>query len=138
MLDCAQQDSYCLHEVAVHVASYHLERGKDYNEANLGLGLKMKAPASRWFVAAGGYQNSLYRTSLYAGVGTDLPKTGPLALRLTAGVVTGYNIPVAPALLPELVFSVRGFGASIGYMPKMTFGDQTVDSVISFSLLKRF
>lgn len=135
MFDCVQQDAYCLHEVVVHVASYHADRSKDHNEINPGLGLRIKKPYSRWFGAAGFYDNSLYRTSFYVGVGTDVPLTDHVALRFTAGGVTGYyEMPLQPVVVPELVFEARGYGVAIGFVPKV----RQEGAVMSFSLIKRF
>lgn len=137
MLDCAQQDDYCPREVVVHVASYHLDRSKQHNELNHGLGLRLPL-ARRLFAAAGFFENSLYRTSVYAGVGTDVRLLDHVALRLTAAVLTGYQVPVLPVILPELVISGRRYGMAIGFMPKLKFDAGEVDAVVTLSLLKRF
>lgn len=138
MFDCAQPDGYCLQEVVVHVASYHLGNGKDFNEVNPGLGLHFQVPGHNFFAAAGAYQNSLSRVSAYAGVGKDFSIAGPVAFRLTGALVTGYRIPVAPVLLPEITIGAGSYGLAIGYMPQLEFGDDVVESFVSFSLLKRF
>ena len=138
MFDCIQQDDYCLREVVVHVASYHADRSKVHNEVNPGLGLRFKNPSSRWFAAAGVYENSIYRTSFYAGMGTDVPLIDHVALRFTVVVVSGYEAPLMPVLVPELVIERRGYGVAIGFVPKLKSGNHEVQSVMSFSLIKRF
>lgn len=138
MLDCAQQDEFCLYEVAVHAVSYHQDRSKDHNEVNPGLGIKIKAPDSRIFLTAGGYKNSLYRTTFYAGVGADFPIVDHVGLRFTAGILTGYELPIVAAVVPELVVSAGGYGVAIGYIPKFNYNGRAVESVVSLSLFKRF
>ncbi len=138
MLDCAQPDGYCLQEVVVHAASYHLGQGEDFNEVNPGIGLHFRVPGRSFFAAAGAFENSLARVSVYAGAGKDFPITGPFALRLTGALVTGYRIPLVPVILPEMTITARGYGLAIGYVPKLDFGDEVVESFISFSFLKRF
>lgn len=122
----------------MHVASYHLGRGQDFNEVNPGLGMHFHVPGRRFFAAAGAFDNSLSRVSAYAGVGRDFQIAGPVAFRLTGALVTGYRYPVVPVILPEMIITAREYGLAIGYMPKLTFGDAVVESFISFSLLKRF
>jgi hypothetical protein len=140
MFDCAQPDDYCLQEVVVHVASYHLDRDKnqEFNEFNPGIGLLFRVPGHGFFAAAGIYENSLYRPSAYAGVGKDFPIAGPMAFRLTGALVTGYSYPVIPVILPELTFRAGGYGLAIGYVPELSFGGAVVESFFSFSLLKKF
>ena len=138
MLDCTQQDELCLYEVAVHAVSYHFDRSKDFNEINPGLGIKLKAPDRNIFLALGEYKNSLYRTTAYAGIGTDFPIIDHVAARFTAGLLTGYEIPLVPVIVPELVFSAGGYGVAVGYIPKLSVGGRDVESVVSLSLLKRF
>lgn len=138
MFDCVQQDDYCLREVVVHVASYHGDRSKVRNEVNPGLGLILKKSSSRWFTTVGVYENSNYRTSFYAGVGTDVPLVDHVALRFTVGVVTGYEVPLMPVLVPELVIERRGYGVAIGFVPKLKFGNHETESIMSLSVIKRF
>lgn len=143
MLDCAQPGDYCLQEIAVHAASYHLERGKDRNEFNPGLGLKVRPvrdaeSTDRWFVAGGFYRNSFYRTSVYVGIGTDVPLAWGAALRFTAMGVTGYSLTVSPVIVPELVLHARGYGVSVAFVPKLKFENHVVEPVVALSLLKKF
>src|SRR5262245_17073269 len=102
MFDCNQVEDYCLQEVVVHVASYHFERDKDLNEFNPGLGLHFRVPDHSFFAAVGAFENSLSRPSVYAGIGKDFPIAGPLGFRLSGALITGYMLPVAPIVLPEL------------------------------------
>jgi hypothetical protein len=138
MLDCAQPDDYCLQELVVHVASYHADRSKGFNEVNPGLGLKIKRPSSRWFLSLGGYENSFYRPSVYAGIGTDMVLSDHVALRFTAAGATGYLLPVMPVIVPELVLRAGSYGVAIGYLPKLEFNGHGMESVVSLSVLKRF
>lgn len=138
MFDCTSPDDYCLQEVVVHVASYHFERGKDLNEFNPGLGLRFSVPGHDFFAAVGAFENSLSRPSVYAGIGKDFPIAGTLGFRLSGALITGYQLPVAPIILPELTFKAGDFALAVGYMPRLEFKDSVVESFLSFSLLKRF
>lgn len=135
MLDCAHPEGYCLHEVIVHVASYHSDRNQDYNGNNPGLGLRIKSPGRRLFFAAGGYRNSLREDSIYAGVGMGMLDTGPLTFRFMVGGVTGYSKLVLPFIFPELVLSYGGIGLMVGYVPKI---NGNIPEFFTFSLVKRF
>lgn len=136
MLDCTDLQVYCLREVAMHVTSYHFERTPNYNENNAGLGLKWRRDGTR-FLTLGTFRNSLSRSSTYAGMGSDWQLYGPLKLRLTAGVVTGYEIAVAPFVFPELLVG-RKSGVALGYTPKIEVQEHRVDSFVSLTLFRRF
>ena len=134
MFDCAP-DEYCLHEMIVHVASYHTDRGPQYNEDNLGLGLRIKASDRKIFLAAGEFRNSLRKDSVYAGAGMGMLDTGLLTFRFMVGGITGYKRPVLPFGFPELVLSYKGIGLMVGYEPKV---DKEIPQFFTFSLVKRF
>jgi hypothetical protein len=83
-------------EVVVHVASYHNDRDRNWNENNLGIGLKI-AQSEQVSYQVGTYRNSYFKQSYYAvaqyEVGSDL-RAGAFA-----GVVSGYKTPVAAGFL---------------------------------------
>jgi hypothetical protein len=139
MLDCGDVQEYCLREVAMHVTSYHFERAPNYNENNAGVGLKWRRGEAdgTLFVTLGTFRNSLARSSTYSGIGSDWHLTGPVKLRLTAGLVTGYDIPLAPFVFPELLVG-RKSGVALGYAPKIQLGEQLLDSFVSLTLFRRF
>jgi len=138
MFDCSQPEDYCPQELVVHLASYHIDRDTDFNEFNPGIGARLRVPGHSFFAAAGIFHNSLSHVSVYAGIGKDFPLAGPLEFRLSGALLTGYQIPVAPVILPELVIRSGDYGLALGYVPKLEFDDFVVESFISFSLLKRF
>ena len=97
------------------IASHHFEerkkKGHDYNEFNPGLGLELvRQPFAhaagidfRMSYIAGFYHNSIYRMSAYAGGGPEacygLQDKFSVCAGVSAGVVTGYEAAVGPALL---------------------------------------
>lgn len=132
----ARAEGLHVSEVLVHAASYHTDRAAGFNEFNPGLGLIARSGDSRWYVTAGGYYNSLYRPSVYAGVGLDLVSAGPFYVRAVAGVITGYAVPVAPALLPEVGVRFGRFGVAVHYVPRVE--SIKVAEVFAFSATWRF
>jgi hypothetical protein len=137
MLDCSDPYEYCPREMAVHVSSRHFNRDAGYNENNAGLGLKWRKPDGTLFVTLGTYRNSLDKTSAYSGAGGDWQISGPLRLRVTAGLVTGYEMSVVPFVFPELLVG-RKTGVALGYAPRIAIGDVLVDSFVSLSIFSRF
>ena len=137
MLDCADLQEYCLREVAMHVTSYHFERAPNYNENNAGFGLKWRRGDGTPFVTLGTFRNSLDRSSNYTGMGSDWHLYGPVKLRLTAGLVTGYEVPLAPFVFPELLVG-RKSGVALGYTPRIEVGEHMLDSFVSLTLFRRF
>jgi hypothetical protein len=137
MLDCGDPHEYCPRELAVHVSSHHFNREPGYNENNAGLGLKWRKPTRTVFVTLGTFRNSLDRDSVYTGTGADWRIGGPVRLRVTAGFVSGYEIPVAPFVFPELLLGDKT-GVAFGYTPRVQLGEQVVDSFVSLSIFSRF
>ncbi len=120
-----------LQEVVVHAASYHLDRSVDRNENNYGLGLRFKT--GEHFTMVGGYRNSMYRDSFYAGVGKEFYSVGPLSFRLLAGIVTGYGVPIAPLVLPEAVARFGNLGVAVNFVPHIG----PLPGVFGFSIVWR-
>lgn len=118
-----------LQEIVVHAASYHLDRSVKYNEQNYGLGLRFQT--EHHFTMIGGYRNSLYRDSFYVGVGKEFYSYGPFSFRLLAGLVTGYMIPVAPMVLPEVVARFGRLGVAINFVPHIG----PLPGVLGFSIV---
>jgi hypothetical protein len=137
MLDCADPFEYCPREVAVHMSSYHFDRSAGYNENNAGLGLKWRKHGTRLFITVGAFRNSLDHTSSYSGVGGDWRIAGPVKVRVTTGVVTGYEFSPAPFVFPELLIGERS-GVALGYSPRIEVGEHLIDSFVSLTLFQRF
>jgi len=137
MIDCTEPYQFCPSESAMHVTSYHFERGAGYNENNAGLGFKWRRAHGRLFVSLGTFRNSVDHNSVYGGAGGDWRIAGPLRLRLTAGVVTGYPVSPAPFLFPELLIG-RQTGIAVGYLPDLRMGEQSVAAFVSLTLFRNF
>lgn len=132
----ANAEGYELCEILVHVTSYHTDRSKDFNERNYGLGLIAQRPGDRSFLIAGAYRNSIRHDSVYAGVGYEVFNLGPFYARGELVAVTGYAVPIAPAVVPEVGIRFRGVGLAVHYMPKVEA--IKVSEVFCFSLTYLF
>ncbi len=116
------------YSAVVHLASKHSVPG--YNESNPGVGLRIAD--ERGFISAGAYRNSISNTSVYAGVGKQLVKIGSFDLTLTAGFVTGYRVPVAPFVIPEIGFDFGKFKVIVNYIPRIESAQ--VDQAVGLSV----
>ena len=123
-------------EVVVHIASYHAKRDAGLNERNLGLGLRTSLGDEGWFATAGGYDNSLRKTSLYAGIGKTVYSSRFIDINIAGGLVTGYRAaPVVPFVLPEVKVKFgRGFSIGVEVIPPAP----QVSAAVAFSVLKSF
>lgn len=83
--------------IGTHVRSIHNKPG--FNNSNPGLYIVHNG----WTI--GSYYNSERRQSTYAGY-TYYTKL----IDVTAIVITGYNKPVVPALIPSKVFMINNIG----------------------------
>lgn len=133
-MDC---DQPCLREAVVHIASYHGDSAKQYNERNPGLGLRFWKPGSAVFWTVGGYLNSLDRPTLYAGAGIG-QDVGPVSFRIIAAGFTGYMMPVAPGVVPELGLRFGDVGIAVNYLPRIRFNGHELPEVAALSLTVRF
>jgi hypothetical protein len=80
--------------LGLHLATYHFDRDRAYNEVNLG----GYAQCESW--AAGAYRNSERNVSVWGGKQFD-QVVGPVDV--TVGLVAGYKrAPVLPMLIPSL------------------------------------
>lgn len=96
----------------VPIGSYHAEPASSYgrdtwNQKNTGIGLHyLRGKRS---LAVGTYHNSMDKTSVYALYGMDRRLAGgkhfALSGSVSYGLVTGYNWPVIPAIVPQLALS---------------------------------
>lgn len=93
--------------------SKHIKPSQDYNENNYGIGYKTNDG-----YLAGVYKNSLNKNSVYAGkeFQTD-PILDKLRLAIVLGMVTGYDKPVQPLALPELLYGNKEHEFALGVVP---------------------
>jgi hypothetical protein len=119
------------------VRSHHMERGKGYEEQNMGLGIETDlSPRTR--LALGFYRNSERRDSLYGAF-----VYCPVSVRWgnwrgcgMAGGVTGYNDTVAPLAGAVLSYEGKVWGANLLILPNKR-GDFT-EGVIAFQVKHRW
>jgi hypothetical protein len=95
--------------MGVHVATWHEKPG--FNNVNPGLYYRT---ASGFQI--GGYYNSNERLSLYAA---QVWQWGWFSI--TAGVVTGYEKPIMPLILPSVrVLHTKDFDLNLSFIPQVT------------------
>lgn len=127
--------------VSQHSKDTYWYQGKThrYNESNLGLGLTYGVK-KYVDVSAGFFENSYYRTTVYAGF-----RLGPefvfgdvvVSPGIQAGYASGYvNTPVnssslRPVVLPNLRVAYRGVGVTVGYVPRVASGSVESVSVVT-------
>jgi len=122
--------------LVIHVGSKHATSELPMNGRNPGLGLRYGAG---WgFYHAGTFINSLENRSVYAGIGRTLWTRGPVAFSILAGGITGYEVNVAPALLPELSFRYGNAAVLLSYIPRVSAGDLATVPAVSLSLAVKF
>lgn len=94
--------------------SKHINPDREYNEQNHGIGYKTHDG-----YLAGIYKNSLNKNSVYAGkeFQTDPILNDKLKLALVLGLVTGYNKPVQPLALPEVLYGNKEHELALGIVP---------------------
>lgn len=95
--------------LGIHLATYHFDRAREYNEFNPGL----YARADRW--QAGFYHNSHKKLSVYGTYAIPLAKRTDLAI----GLATGYNKHVVPVVVLSYNFDA---GPRIGLIPSSPKG----------------
>ena len=109
--------------------SLHAKNPDRYNKRNLGLGYEKKIDRN-WSVFAGGYQNSLYRDTLYVGGSYTPYNTSVSGLKLGVGVAgmiaTGYSekYPLMP--YASLFAKAEGekYGLNVYWIPTIVVGIQ--------------
>lgn len=94
--------------------SKHIKPSQDYNENNYGIGYKTNDGC-----LAGTYKNSLNKNSVYAGkeFQTDPILNDKLRLAIVLGMVTGYNKPIQPLALPEVLYGNKEHEMALGVVP---------------------
>jgi hypothetical protein len=115
------------------VRSYHMERGKGYEESNFGAGIETDV-SQRIRLALGFYRNSERRDSLYGAAVWCPPylQYGNWRGCGMAGGATGYNDTVAPLAGAVLSYEGREWGANLLILPNKR-GDFT-QGVLAFQV----
>lgn len=116
-IDVARADFNVGRNILVHVASYHADRDSDVNEINPGVA--MRSGMGEYFLTVGGYKNSHYRTSLYAGGGATLWSVGPVRYGFVGGLISGYSKGIMPFILPEVSVHHGDLSAVIHFVPNV-------------------
>lgn len=96
--------------------SKHINSDKNYNENNYGLGYKSKDG-----LLGGIYKNSLGKTSVYGGKEwqTDPIIGDKLRLAIILGLATGYQKPITPLALPEVLYGNKEHEMALGIVPPL-------------------
>ena len=119
----------------LHMASYH-PSSRNYNEVNPGIGVRITEKNT--FLSFGGYKNSLGRASIYAGGGMQLLQIEAVDFNLVAGVVSGYQVLIAPFLMPEVGINFGAAKLLINYMPHIKYRDFKADAAFGISIAVPF
>lgn len=115
----------CTCWLVVTVASQHLDPS-GMNQRNLGIGLEV----DRWI--AGGFDNSINRTSFYGGREFLIIEDEHLKAGVALGIMSGYqhdgipnNLPhgdsrgyLSPLVSPFISYEVRNVGFNVTFQPK--------------------
>jgi len=88
-------------EIEFVCCSWHHDRNGDYNEFQAGV-LYRRELSDRWGFVGGTLRNSNDRQSFVIGGTYSRPVTDWMDVGLTFGGVTGYSLPVTPAVIPEV------------------------------------
>jgi hypothetical protein len=89
--------------VGIHIHSWHHElkaNGKPYNDTTPGLYIR----TNDTHTVAGIYENSINKKSFYVGKDFETNQNRRLKFGITLGLVTGYNKPVLPFVVPSVTF----------------------------------
>ena len=121
----------------IHGTSKHIDSKAQYNEKNQGIGATW---GDDWYYTAGGYNNSLNRTSIYLGGGYSKPVIQWGNFEVTAGAVamavSGYNVPVGiRVMLPTVTIGTPDARILLGYVPKVTEWPAVITASIQIKLL---
>jgi hypothetical protein len=95
--------------------SYHFDH-RGLNQRNFGIGYE-RSVSGNWRIAAGAYDNSMYKVSAYAG-GVCAPfQAGGVRLGAMAGVITGYRTGPVPIVVPTVLLEAKTVGANVLLVP---------------------
>lgn len=114
--------SFVLSGVSHHFGqrSYWDDKGQNvkWNEVNYGAGIEYQL-SRHFYATAGGYKNSIHKASFYAGAGIETDGSRKLGAGVEAGIITGYEIPIVPSLIPYIRIGSRNdpFNLKVNLIP---------------------
>jgi len=101
------------------VRSYHHQRNKKHNEDNWGLGVERNLTRD-WTAAAGFYDNSYDKRSVYAGMIWAPVHVGHFHFGLSGGIVDGYEKhPFSFFLFPIMAVQGKNYGINLALVPSV-------------------
>ena len=110
--------SLVLHGLSKHSTTHSNRTGREWNERNIGLGLRItQSPEVSY--QSGFYKNSEHSWSIYGGIDWTPLHLGPFSAGVAAGIVTGYDTyPVVPVgtLIVRSTLSSR-IDVMVRYLP---------------------
>ncbi len=103
----------------INLASHHFQRSEvarqNLSEFNPGIGIEHDM--GDWRQMAGVYRNSIRRTSAYVLAGYTPLHIGKASVGIVGGAITGYEVPVAPALGLIASLQFDKFGVNLIAVP---------------------
>lgn len=101
--------------IQVTFTSFHLDRDKDYNEFNIGIGVGYDVgPVD---VSVGWYVNSHKKNTFYFAADQAWPEGNPVAVGGFVGFVTGYGKGLMPAFAPAVSVGRKDVRLRLSYIP---------------------
>lgn len=115
--------------IGAHIGSWHDKPG--FNNVNPGLYYRHDNGAT-----VGIYRNSIRRTSTYAGWTFERDLSPSVSAAVTVGVVTGYEMRVAPLVVPSVAVGSDAFRVRLAVIPQVH--EKQGASVAHLSIETRF
>lgn len=122
---CACQPVFACSSVSFALFSYHWDRSALHNEVNYGLGCE--DVYDKWDITY--FKNSNWKHSVMVSDYKVVKTVGRFSFGYDYGIVTGYDWPVMPAILPKMTVDLASFKIT-GYI-LLTEG-------VAFGLSKKF
>lgn len=108
--------------VTASIASYHFDRGRDYNERNWGAGIE-RTVSENVRLVAGAYRNSFSTTSAYAGAVYAPLRAGVLSAGVVGGLITGYERSVSIGFAPTVLLELPSYGVGLNALIVPRYGN---------------
>ena len=120
--------------ITQNVTSYHLNRKKNRNENNYGVGYEEKD--GDYSKMLGGYRNSFDKNSLYALAGYTPYHLGNSDLGVFGGLVSGYAKTPIPALGLLWQYQNGDYGTNVSVVPPVKINGRKMDGFVGWQLKK--